>query len=182
MKEEKKKKRSIPDKPKIPIPQRKDMPILGTESKQRGKLDETGIEVEDEFEQKSRNEWKKREAEGFSSIHSKRQKKNSPAVDETLIGKRIEVLISFDINKESAETAQQWCCGAVERICDGTWVIPGRARKCWKEGEAVEVFWDAMPDADMPACRDRVALNPNKWNKDDIDAWRMDLGEYNYGV
>lgn len=182
MKEEKKKKRSIPDKPKIPIPQRKDMPILGTESKQRGKLDKTGIEVEDEFEQKSRNEWKKREAEGFSSIHSKRQKKNAPAVDETLIGKRIEVLISFDINKESAETAQRWCCGAVERICDGTWVIPGRARKCWKEGEAVEVFWDAIPDADMPACRDRVALNPNKWNKDDIDAWRMDLGEYNYGV
>ena len=145
-KEEKKKKRSIPDKPKVPIPQRKDMPILGTESKQRGKLDETGIEVEDEFEQKSRNEWKKRDAEGFSSIHSKRQKKNSPAVDETLIGKRIEVLISFDINKESAETAQRWCCGAVERICDGTWVIPGRAMKYWKEDEAVEVFWDAMPD------------------------------------
>ena len=107
MKEEKKKKkRSIPDKPKIPIPQRKDMPILGTESKQRGKLDETGIEVEDEFKQKSRNEWKKREAEGFSSKHSKHQKKNAPAVDETLIGKQIEVLISFDINKESTERAK----------------------------------------------------------------------------
>jgi len=65
---------------------------------------------------------------------------------------------------------------------DGTWVIPGRARKCWEEGEAVEVFWDAIPDADMPACRDKVALNPNKWNKDIIGAWRMDLGEYNYGV
>jgi hypothetical protein len=34
----------------------------------------------------------------------------------------------------------------------------------------------------MPACRDKVALNPNKWNKDGIGAWRMDLGEYNYGV
>ena len=57
-------------------------------------------------------------------------------------------------------------------------------RKCWKKSEAVEVFWDAIPDADppMPACRDKVALNPNKWNKDGIGAWRMDLGEYNYGV
>ena len=58
-------------------------------------------------------------------------------------------------------------------------------RKCWKEGEAVEVvFWDAIPGADMPVCRcrDKVPLNPNKWNKDVVDAWRMDLGEYDYGV
>ena len=81
------------------------MAILGTESKQRGKLDINGIEVENEFELKSRNEWKKRDAEGFSSIHSKRQKKNAPAVDETLIGKRIEVLSSFDLNPEGTETA-----------------------------------------------------------------------------
>ena len=184
MKEEKKKKRSIPDKPKIPIPQRKEMAILGTESSQRGKLDINGIEVENQFELKSRNEWKKRDAEGFSSIHSKRQKKNAPAVDETLIGKRIEVLISFDLNPEGTEKTERWCSGAVERICAGTGVIPGRARKCWKEGEAVEVFWDAIPDVEppIPACRDKVGLNPNKWNKDDIDAWRMDLGEYNYGV
>ena len=59
-------------------------------------------------------------SKGFSSIHPKRQKKNDPAVYETLIGKQIEVLISFDINKENTETAQRWCCGAVERICDGT--------------------------------------------------------------
>ena len=69
MKEEKK---SIPDKLKVPIPQRKDMAILGIESKQRGKLDVNGIAVENEFELKSRNEWKKRDAERFSSIHSKR--------------------------------------------------------------------------------------------------------------
>ena len=106
----------------------------------------------------------------------------SPAVDETLLGKRIEFLSEFDMDEEGTEKEPRWCSGVVERICDGTWVIPGKVRKCWKEGEAVEVFWDAIPDADMPACRDNVALNPNKWNKDVIDAWRMDLGEYNYGV
>ena len=86
--------------------------------------------------------------------------------------------------EECTEKEPRWCSRVIERICDGTWVIPGKVRKCWKEGEAVEVFWDAIPDADidMPACRDRVALNPNKWNKDDIDAWRMDLGEYKYSV
>ena len=75
IKEEKKKKRSIPDKPKVPIPQRKNMPVLGTETKQRAKLDTNTVEAEDEFELKSRNEWKKREAEGIGSVHSKRQKK-----------------------------------------------------------------------------------------------------------
>jgi len=182
MKEEKKKKRPIPEKPKVPIPQRKEMAILGTESKQRGKLDSNTIEAEDEFELKSRNDWKKRELEGFTSVHSKRQKRDAPAVDETLLGKRIEFLSEFDMDEEGTEKEPRWCSGVVERICDGTWVIPGKVRKCWKEGEAVEVFWDAIPDADMPACRDKVALNPNKWNKDVIDAWRMDLGEYNYGV
>ena len=182
MKEEKKKKRPIPEKPKVPIPQRKEMAILGTESKQRGKLDSNTIEAEDEFELKSRNDWKKREFEGLTSVHSKRQKRDAPAVDETLLGKRIEFLSEFDMDEEGTEKEPRWCSGVVERICDGTWVIPGKARKCWKEGEAVEVFWDAIPDADMPACRDKVALNPNKWNKDVIDAWRMDLGEYNYGV
>ena len=76
----------------------------------------------------------------------------------------------------------RWSNGVVERICDGTWKILGRARKCWKYGEAAELLWDAIPDADMPACRDKVALDARKWNKDVAGAWRMDLGDYNYGM
>ena len=160
------------------------MAILGTESKQRIKLDSNTQEEEDEFELNARNKWKKQESEGHGSVYSMRQKKNAPAVDESLISKRIEVVISFEMNDEGTEQAQRWCSGVVERICDGTWVIPGKMRKCWKKGEAVDVFWDAIPDTDppMPACRDKVALNPNKWNKDGIGAWRIELGEYNYGV
>ena len=104
-------------------------------------------------------------------MYSKRQKKDAPAIDETLIGKRIEYLSEFDMDEEGTEKESRWCSGVVEIICDGTWVIPGKMRICWKEGEAVEIFWDARPDAsDMPACRDKVALNPKKWNKDGIDA------------
>ena len=182
IKEEKKKKRSIPDKPKVPIPKRKNMPVLGTETKQRAKLDTNTVEAEDEFELKSRKEWKKREAEGIGSVHSKRQKKNAPPVDDTLIKKRIEYYCEFDMDEGGTVKEPRWCGGVVEKICDGTWVITGKMRKCWKVGEAVEVLWDKIPDAGLPACRARVALNPNKWNKDGIDAWRMDLGEYDYGV
>ena len=63
MKEEKKKKRPIPEKPKVPIPQRKEMAILGTETTHRGKLDSITIEAEYEFELKYRNDWKKQELE-----------------------------------------------------------------------------------------------------------------------
>ena len=163
------------------------MAILGTETKQRGKLYNNTIEAEYEFELKSRNDWKKQEEEGFSSVHSKCQKKDAPAVGEALIGKRIEFLAKFDMDEDEEGTEKEpwWCSGVAERICEGTWVITGKMRKCWKEGEAVEVvFWDAIPGADMPVCRcrDKVPLNPNKWNKDVVDAWRMDLGEYDYGV
>ena len=95
MKEEKKKKRPIPENPKVPIPQRKEMAILGTETTQRGKLDRNTTEAGDEFELKSRNDWKKRELEGFTSVHSNRQKRDDPAVDETLIGKQIEFYLSL---------------------------------------------------------------------------------------
>jgi len=81
-------------------------------------------------------------------------------VSEDLIGKRVEYLAEFDMDDSGTEKEPRWCSGVVERICDGTWVIPGRMRKCWKENEAVEVFWDAIPEADAPACRAQVALDP----------------------
>ena len=87
MKEEKKRKRQVPDKPKVPIPQRKNMAILGTESKQRIKLDSNTQEEEDEFELNARNKWKKQESEGHGSVYSMRQKKYAPALDESLIRK-----------------------------------------------------------------------------------------------
>ena len=76
-------------------PQRVEMAILSTESTQRGKLDSNTIEAEDEFELKSRNDWKKRELEGFTSVPSNHQKRDAPVVDETLIGKRIEFYLSL---------------------------------------------------------------------------------------
>ena len=130
MKDEKKKKRPIPEKSKVPIPQRKEMAILGTESTQRGKLGSNTVEVGDEFELKSLNDWKKRELEGFTSVHSNCQKRDDPAVDDTLGGKGIEVLSEFDMDEEGTEKESWWCSQVVERICDGTWVIPGKARKC----------------------------------------------------
>ena len=72
MKKEKKQKRPIPDKPKVPLPQRKSTPTLGTATKQRGTLDSTTVEAENEFELRARNEWERRETDGFGSVYLKR--------------------------------------------------------------------------------------------------------------
>ena len=42
---------------------------------------------------------------------------------------------------------------AVERVSDSTWLMPGARTKCYKEGEAVEVYWDAVPEANYPLGR-----------------------------
>ena len=47
----------------------------------------------------------------------------------------------------------------------------GKTRVCYKAGEAVEVSWDAIPDANMKLCVSIVELNSRKWNKDVEEAW-----------
>ena len=71
-----------------------------------------------------------------------------------------------------------WCGGVVQRVSDGTWIIPtisGRGRKMYAAGEAVEVYWDAIPDANFPAGSTIEKIDPKKWNKSGVGAWRMDL-------
>ncbi len=55
--------------------------------------------------------------------------------------------------------------GVVERVCDDTWVKSSKRRQCYKAGEAVEVLWDEISDADMPVCPTREPFDPRKWNK-----------------
>lgn len=75
----------------------------------------------------------------------------------------------------------RWCGGLVERICNSSWLIPGSRRKKYKVGEAADIFWDAIPQADLGPSRCIVFLNPKRWNKTIHEAWRKNLGEINYG-
>ena len=87
-------------------------------------------------------------------------------------------------DKLGKDLGQSWCTGIVRRISDeeNPWIRSGATRACYKAGESVEVNWDAIPDADVVACVGIVALNPRKWNKEVEEAWRKDLGDYDYGV
>ena len=121
--------------------------------------------------------------EGFGSVYQHRQLRVPPNVDESLIDVRLEYLCGFE-DDESNKLEDRCCAGVVPRISDdeNPWVRKGKTRACYKEGEATEIFWDAIPEAKLKACLSIKPLDPRKWTKDIEGARRRDLGEYNYGV
>ncbi len=65
---------------------------------------------------------------------------------------------------------------------DDTWVKSGKRRQCYKTGEAAEVLRDEIPDADIRVSRTREPFDPLKWNKKCIGGWRINLGDFDYGL
>ena len=66
----------------------------------------------------------------------------------------------------------RWFGSVVETIRDGTWVKPGKRRKCFKENKASFVFWDAVPEADYPASHSIEPFDEKKRNKNCDGSWR----------
>ena len=121
------------------------------------------------------------EAHGHISIHQAKQLRTAPKVDASLIGTRIEFLFEFETDTIEEKTLH-WCRGKINAISDGTQVVTGKTRQTWKEGEAAEVIWDEISEINMAEHTTREKLDPRKWNKDCLGAWRKDLGEFNYGL
>ena len=59
---------------------------------------------------------------------------------ESLIGMIIEYFSSIDMDKAGSETNVLWMGDIVERLSDGTWLMHGARKKCYKEGKAEEVY------------------------------------------
>ena len=180
-----KNKLEVLDAPDAKVPQRKSMPVLGQLTKQTMEMDRKANENKEELDKRARAKWQERDKQGETDMHSRMQEKYAPTLDDAFIGKRVEYLSEFDLNEEGTETSQCWCGGVIKEICDGTWIIPtvsGRGKKCYKEGEAADIYWDTIESAGFLAGRAIVELNPRKWNKEVVGGWRKDLGDINYGV
>ena len=70
------------------------------------------------------------------------QQNSALAIDKSFIGTRIEYLYGFDnaIYAKGDNKVVEWRGGIIERICDGTCIIRDARTKCYKEGEAAEIF------------------------------------------
>ena len=148
----KKNKWVVPAKPDVLVQQRRDMSILGQQTKQVLELDLKKNEQKEEIEMNARGTQKKLNEEGFGSVHTSMQQPDATKL-KSLIGMRIKYLSIIDMDKAGSETNVLWMGGTVERVSDGTWLMPGSRTKCYKEGEAAEVYQDAVSEANYPPGR-----------------------------
>ena len=99
-------------------------------------------------------------------------------MDESLVGRRIEVLFKMQLPDGSSELL--WCSGRVKIVCDGTNMVP---RSKYEAGKAAMIMWDANPNIGVsrdtpngePEHLAPQKLLPSKWNKDVEGAWRFAL-------
>ena len=93
---------AVPGKPDVLVPQRRDMHILGQRTKQVLELYLKANEHKEVIDTKARVTWKKRNEEGFGSVHASMQQPDAPKL-ESIIGMRIEYLSIIDMDKAVSE-------------------------------------------------------------------------------
>ena len=126
----------IPSEPPINLPQRMDLPVLGTQTSNVASLDEKRNSKESEMKTKAQRMRLERESKGEGSMYSNMQPWSKPELDE-LVGKRIDVLCTVEL--DSNEKVLKWCQGEVVKVV----------------GEnKVEVEWD--PALDIEGCEESM--------------------------
>jgi hypothetical protein len=158
------KKYDVPSGPSINVPTRTHLQTLGTQTCDVAALDHRYLSDENKFKQRAEKARRERESKGEGSMYSQLQPFSRPELTE-LIGKRIDVLCSFDIDIRKGSKELRWCQGEVLEIVEG-------ARE-----STVKVKWDAQLDAhgyeEQTITNQR--LLPSRWRKDREDGWRMDV-------
>ena len=169
--------RPIPDKPPVPLLDRKALPQLGTATDAKLLLDQRAAEAAGGFEAAARAEKARREAAGIGDSHAERQPPVAPSVAAGTIvaGTRLEVLChyNFAMAVEGAEGGLMWCSATVL----STEGVRKGPRSVYAPGEAALVLWDAndrVEPAEEPT-EGAVELKPSLFNKEKEGAWRLDF-------
>jgi hypothetical protein len=157
------KKLEVPAEPPLNLPQRPTLATLGIAISDVASLDQKYASNVSELKKAATRTRREREIQGTGSMYSQLQPFSRPEVSE-LVGKRIDVLFSVDIDPWTKSL--RWCQGEVIGVVDGS------------SKPTVTVEWDPTPDiaeSENGIISDQVLL-PTKWNKDNnVGAWRMDV-------
>ena len=118
----------IPSEPPINLPQRMDLPVLGTLTSDVTSLDQKYKSQESELKAKAKKMRLERESKGEGSMHSQLQPFSQPDIED-LVGKRIDVLCSVELDDNTKSL--KWCQGEVVKFVGENKVV---------------MEWDAAPD------------------------------------
>ena len=167
----------IPNRPPTQLPQRKNLPQLGTQTSDVKELDALQQETSIDFDQNARKVRLDRESRGHGDRYSELQPTTMPEIVNNFIGTRLDVCFKFVLECGGEELS--WCQGTVVDISNGNNMLYPNARsRCYKKGEAVEVLWDAI-DGISDKYKSIQKLQKTKWNKQCEGAWRLDVNVNN---
>lgn len=137
-----------------------------------------------ELERKAQAAMQRRVEAGIADSVENMQPPEAPPFDQSLVGKRIEVLWKYFEKGSDGQTGQQhliWCTGRVVRVADGlSDKRSARARKVLPAG-AILWAWDADPEFDEVAGEQWLILLPKKFNpstQKQAYCWRFDPREF----
>ena len=157
----KSKKLKIPEEPPIDVQNRKNLPSLGERTADVKALDLNYIKDTKKFKKDAQRLRREREDSGYGDMYSVLQSVAVPKIDDSFIGKRIDVLFAFEIlDSDANEQELRWCQGEVTKIITGT------------KKPTVEVRWDTIPELNHAGIQ---ILPERKWNKYIEGAWRMNI-------
>ena len=132
----------------------------------------------DAFEAKAHAVRAEREEAGVGDSCAERQQIPSPAVDVSLVGRRLEICCDYQL-ADGSEWEPRWCAGEVIAVSDGTNILKiGAVTAKYKKGEAVMMRWDARRDRNEVATESAARLLKSKWNPKGVQeagGWRFDL-------
>ena len=145
-------KRPIPEKPPVKRLERKALPVLGTLSADVAKLNVMSEEKEQEIRDKATEMRDERELDGVGDRYGEMQPRLHPALDESLIDRRIEICLTRG-------EQLMWHSGKVVGI---------KRRK-----KTFEMLYDEdVVDDDEPRLQE-VKLLPSFWIKAKQGGWRL---------
>ena len=170
-------KRGIPSKPPIPLPERKDLPTLGTKTPDLLAIEATYLLKSNKFEKDAHTTRNNREAAGVGDRHADLQPMSRPNIDQHLLGKRLDVCEKYVLEEGGSEL--RWSQGIVIKVSNGSNILkPGARTAKFKKGEGVLIRWDANAAHNELVSTSAQRLLLSKWNPKQTHtegSWRFDF-------
>ena len=175
--------REIPEAPHCRAPKRKKVAQLGGQTHKAEELDSNATAGLADLQAAAVAERERREGEGIGDSYQTRQPTRPPALDSSLVGKRLEVRYPVQVEDADGELTGErdfvwWPC-EVLRVSDGSVPKVGRQGKelksCQPKG-ALLLRWAAVKQLRWGHVTDEWFVPcPGKWKSDQMYAWRYDL-------
>ena len=143
---------------------------------------------EDQFFQKKTIEenaakmQQEREDAGIDDIAKSMQPTTMPKIDQSLIGKHLEICVQCDLldgEGHKTRVTNRWCAGVVTQVSNGKKLKKPRSHH--KAGTAAEIEFDEIKERKEKSHKQVHELKSSKWNpkKEHLPGcWRMDVSSF----